>query len=113
MDVTWEYKDAENDKDDKVMEKDKKYSEWVQKYGEWAQKYNEGAQEYSKGVQQMSSKVYKRMRSVAVQTDCTVTVGTQTEEADFLTMAETLSDSLVVECSDDDADEDEEHDCLF
>ena len=110
MDVTWEYKDAENDK---VMEKDKKYSEWVQKYGEWVQKYNEGVQEYSKGVQQMSSKVYKRMRSVAVQTDCTVTVGTQTEEADFLMMAETLSDSLVVECSDDDADEEEEHDCLF
>ena len=105
MDVTWEYKDAENDKDDKVMEKDKKYSEWVQKYGEWAQKYN--------GVQQMSSKVYKRMRTVAVQTDSTVTVGTQTEEADFLMMAETLSDSLVVECSDDDADEEEEHDCLF
>ena len=90
MDVVWEYKNADNDK---AIEKDEKYN---------------GSE---KGVQ-MSSKVYKRMRSVAVQTDRSVTVGTQTEEVDFLMMAEPLSDSLVVECSEDD-DEDEDHDSLF
>ena len=110
MDVTWEYKVA----DDRAMDKDEKYEEWVQKYGEWIQKYNDGSENNTKGTQQTeqrSSKVYKRMSSVAVQTERSATVGTQTEEDDFL-MA--LSDSLVVECSESEDDaEDEGHDSLF
>ena len=116
MDVTWEYKDA----DDKTMEKSKNYVEWVQKYDEWVQKYG-GAdvaqKKDGKEVRQLSSKVYKRSRSVAVQTEGHVTAGTQTEERDFLMMAEPLSDSLVVECSESDSEDEEkkhvEHDSLF
>ena len=95
MDVIWEYKGADNDK---AMEEGKKPN---------------GS---DKGIQTtvlMSSKVYKKMRSVATQTEHSVTVGTQTE-VDFLMMADALSDSLVVECSEsDDHDEDEGHDSLF
>ena len=120
MDVTWEYKDA----NDKTMEKSKKYAEWVQKYDDWVQrKYgaddaqNDSQKSDGKEVRQLSSKVYKRLRSVAVQTEGCVTAGTQTEERDFLMMAEPLSDSLVVECSESDSEDEEkkhvEHDSLF
>ena len=120
MDVTWEYKDAS----DKTMEKSKKYAEWVQKYDDWVQKkygaddaQNDIQKSDGKEVRQLSSKVYKRLRSVAVQTESCVTAGTQTEERDFLMMAEPLSDSLVVECSGSESEDEEkeqvEHDSLF
>ena len=66
------------------------------------------------GGEEVPGKVYRRTRSVAVQTERFKTVGTQTDEADF-DVAEPLSDSLIVEFSkkDDDEEDDDDYDSLF
>ena len=92
MDVVWEYKGK-----GKALEKD-----------------SSSSNSSSGGGEAVPGKVYRRSRSVAIQTVRFKTVGTQTDEADF-DAAEPLSDSLIVEFSkkDDEEEEDDDYDSLF
>ena len=76
--------------------------------------YKSKGKDKGRSSEEVPGKVYRRTRSVAVQTVRFRTVGTQTDEADF-GLAEPLSDSLIVEFSkkDDEEEEDDDYDSLF
>ena len=65
-----------------------------------------------KAKEEESEATSSTARSVAIQTERSATVGTQTDEDDFIKMALALLSSLVVECAETQREE-EEHDSLF